>query len=167
MSRRPTPKWIRGWECWRCVDCGEYKRRSDYHKRRARFNGLLVYCKDCATRRNRAAWQKDIEHSRELSRVSSSRSYNKRKPKQKSRPYKWSVERAARDAVREAVYKGRTTKPDNCERCGSKTPKHLLHGHHHDYTKKLDVEWLCPRCHGKDHRATCPVSQTNPNHPGL
>lgn len=34
-------------------------------------------------------------------------------------------------------------------RCG--TDKNV-HGHHHDYSKPLDVEWLCSTCHGIEHR---------------
>ena len=53
-------------------------------------------------------------------------------------------------AVRRAVKTGRLTRPERCERCG-KTGK--LHAHHEDYTKPLDVIWVCPTCHKAIHRA--------------
>lgn len=34
-----------------------------------------------------------------------------------------------------------------CERCGEPA----VHGHHHDYSKPLEVEWLCARCHSRAH----------------
>lgn len=36
----------------------------------------------------------------------------------------------------------------DCEKCGA--PK--AHAHHDDYTKPLDVRWLCRSCHGVEHR---------------
>lgn len=53
--------------------------------------------------------------------------------------------RAARGALKEAIRKGQLTRPTECSRCGITDPK--INGHHHDYTKPLDVEWLCYRCH--------------------
>ncbi len=38
--------------------------------------------------------------------------------------------------------------PQPCERCGS--PK--VHGHHEDYSKPLEVMWLCTKHHGERHR---------------
>ena len=39
--------------------------------------------------------------------------------------------------------------PRPCERCG-----HAINvqAHHEDYTKPLEVVWLCPPCHGARHR---------------
>ena len=36
-----------------------------------------------------------------------------------------------------------------CERCGM---GELVHAHHDDYTKPLDVRWLCPLHHRERHR---------------
>ena len=41
-------------------------------------------------------------------------------------------------------------KPDCCSHCGDRTDG--LHAHHRDYSKPLAVLWLCPLCHGKEHR---------------
>lgn len=54
---------------------------------------------------------------------------------------------AARLAVRVAIKSGKMTR-NPCEKCGK--PK--AQAHHEDYSKPLEVKWLCPRCHGLEHR---------------
>jgi len=39
-------------------------------------------------------------------------------------------------------------RPEGCEDCGGRSP----HAHHKDYSKPLEVDWLCSSCHGKRHR---------------
>lgn len=53
----------------------------------------------------------------------------------------------AREKVRAAVRYGKL-KRDACEKCGRKD----THGHHDDYSKPLEVRWLCPVHHGEEHR---------------
>lgn len=52
----------------------------------------------------------------------------------------------AHDQVQRAVQSGDIQKPSACQWCGRKV---RLEGHHHDYTKPLDVTWLCKPCHCK------------------
>jgi hypothetical protein len=55
----------------------------------------------------------------------------------------------ARTDLRMAVTAGEIVRPSICSRCGvTCTP----HGHHEDYSKPLDVVWLCSKCHMKEHR---------------
>lgn len=63
----------------------------------------------------------------------------------------------ARMIVRLAVGFGILKKPNHCEKCFSIPPKKRSRGvkpwrlaaHHEDYSKPVEVVWLCPRCHGK------------------
>ena len=58
----------------------------------------------------------------------------------------------ARRLLREAVRWGKISKPEYCERCLYPAAKYHLHGHHTDYSKPLDVTWLCTFCHGAERR---------------
>jgi len=59
--------------------------------------------------------------------------------------------RKAHGAVGYALKKGILKKPRFCSRCGKEG---IIHGHHWSYLEehRLDVEWLCPVCHGEAHR---------------
>jgi len=45
--------------------------------------------------------------------------------------------------------RGKIIKDENCFQCGSDIN---IEAHHHDYTKALEVLWLCRRCHTELHR---------------
>jgi ribosomal protein S27AE len=60
---------------------------------------------------------------------------------------KYPEKRAARVAVGNAIRDGRLFK-EPCGKCGSEKAQ----AHHDDYSKPLEVRWLCPRCHGLEHR---------------
>ena len=57
------------------------------------------------------------------------------------------VKIAARSKLRDAVKRGKIIRMP-CEVCGEARS----HGHHEDYSKPLEVRWLCSKCHGKEHR---------------
>ena len=57
------------------------------------------------------------------------------------------------EAVKEAVKRGKLTRPNKCERC-LKCCK--PEAHHEDYNKRFDVKWLCQKCHRKADRLARP-----------
>lgn len=61
---------------------------------------------------------------------------------------KGTEKRKAHHAVSNAIRDGKLERGTACFFCGSSGK---LHAHHHDYSKPLDVFWLCPPCHGKLH----------------
>ena len=51
----------------------------------------------------------------------------------------------ARQRVRTAIVSGRLYKPDHCFRCRQDADD--IEAHHDDYSKPLNVRWLCTPCH--------------------
>jgi DNA-binding CsgD family transcriptional regulator len=52
----------------------------------------------------------------------------------------------ARKYLCSAVNQGRVFRPGKCQECDSEC---VPHGHHNDYSKPLQIVWLCSKCHGK------------------
>jgi hypothetical protein len=63
---------------------------------------------------------------------------------------------SARRRVDVAVRAGRLLVPKSCEGCGEmerRHPRRNLQAHHDDYSKPLEVRWLCQKCHVAIHAA--------------
>ena len=57
--------------------------------------------------------------------------------------------RGARSTVKDAVKSGKLRRPPKCGQCHQKCKPDA---HHDDYSKRLDVKWLCRPCHMALHR---------------
>ena len=55
----------------------------------------------------------------------------------------------AHNDVNNAIAAGKLIRPSYCEWCFEKKN---VEGHHEDYSKPLDVDWLCTKCHRKLHK---------------
>ena len=142
-----------------CVRCGAVLPYSEFAKDRRSPTGHGSRCKRCEAARQReydsrpenrerkALWQRDRYY-----RKADSGKRRSRYRATHAEPSAWDrdpVKEAARRKFRQAVRAGRLAKPETCEDCGSKSP---LHGHHEDYSKPLEVAWVCQPCHSKRHR---------------
>ena len=58
----------------------------------------------------------------------------------------------AHQILKYAVDLGEVKKPAFCALCLASPETRHLHGHHPDYSKPLEVIWLCPACHSGIHR---------------
>jgi len=130
-----------------CTKCGDGKPLTDFYKHPSSVDGRDTKCKECvkaAMTRNRNA---NIERIRVYDRARGARQapeylaeYRARKPN----VY------AAQSAVSSGLRDGKITKPVLCQYCGTYDK---LHGHHRDYSRPLDVQWLCVPCHKQWHAA--------------
>jgi hypothetical protein len=57
--------------------------------------------------------------------------------------------RLVKSKVQQALKTGKIVKPERCQSCNAKKP---LCAHHKDYSKPLEVVWLCRACHGLSSR---------------
>lgn len=112
------------------------------------LTGKQVYCLPCSRGNLAKSYRRDIVRSRLLRRVSF-RKYPEQAAragaKRRVAPYK----HAAQMRVYYAVKRGELVKPGHCSRCPE---THRIEGHHDDYSRPLDVMWLCTACHRVRHR---------------
>ena len=117
-----------------------------FYKNPGMKDGRLNKCKECTkadVRKNRA---EKVEYYRAYDRERGNRQsaeYSKRWRERNPVAYK------AKNAVNNAIRDGRLRKSVKCERCNAGG---RLHGHHDDYSKPLDVMWLCVPCHKLRHK---------------
>ena len=67
----------------------------------------------------------------------------------------YKMSKRAQHIVGKAIQKG-ILMPLPCENCGcykkAKDGRNLIHAHHNDYNKPLEVTWLCQSCHHGWHK---------------
>lgn len=144
-----------------CSKCEKLKDSSSFYKDKSKKDGLASTCKECSDARTNA-W---IELNRERTNANhstwlkanpdgkraSNKTWVKSNPERvserdKSYRDKWPEKFHARQAVKYALKIGKIIRQP-CEVCGE--PK--THAHHDDYSKQLDVRWLCRKHHDQLH----------------
>jgi len=91
------------------------------------------------------------ERARQITRESRQRHRDEHSARDKERRRLEPVKARAREAVANALRRGRLVRPSSCSMCG--TTERVIHAHHDDYARPLDVRWLCASCHRKHHLA--------------
>lgn len=133
-----------------CRKCEVELPDTSFHSARANSDGLQSYCMTCMVEYRRKYYRqnrvKEIARTQAYIASSPECVESRRKSRQKN-----SDRNRARSCVSYAVKTGKLVRPDVCGGCGGSDLD--IHAHHEDYSKKLDVEWLCSMCHGGRHRA--------------
>jgi ribosomal protein S27AE len=127
----------------KCCKCKELKPEESFYKDRTQKTGRGSYCKDCFRAYNSEKTKKDRDKYIEKSRNYRERNKNIISEKQKIYQANNREKIIAHGLVRRALEKGTIIKKELCEKCGE--PSVL--SHHEDYSKPLDIMWLCLRCH--------------------
>ena len=119
----------------RCSDCGQVLSHSKFYRDKRTSDGFYSNCKRC--------------HKKLVSRYRKTPEGRVVTNKYKSRTDEhW--KNLARKAVQNAVRSGRVVRPDHCSQCLTDCKPD---GHHesYDHEHRLDVVWLCRRCHVEIH----------------
>ena len=130
-----------------CIKCDLPKNESEFDRDKRAKDGLQGQCKECGKKADHsrylanrqlvldrnAKWVKDNPERRAEIRAKGDREQKAKHPERIK----------ARQAVYRAIKTGRLVK-EPCH-CGETE----VQGHHEDYSKPLDVEWLCAKCHSK------------------
>lgn len=129
-----------------CCDCQVSKSLDDYYK--SKFGVAACVCKDCHKARmkvrrlnNPKVQEYDRARAKTPERKAAARQVTIRW--RREHPEAW----AAHIAVNNAVRDGRLVKTPCCI-CSTEDN---VHGHHKDYSKPLDVIWMCAKCHHRIH----------------
>lgn len=150
-----------------CKQCGLDVRLADYYRRPTTSDGLMTVCKSCHRSNVKAHRAANADYYREFDkaranlphRVEAREQYAKTPEGMaaSARAKKRYIERnptkrAAHHTVNNAIRDGRLTRQP-CEVCGAKRAQ----AHHDDYSKPLDVRWLCTTHHAEWHKNNVPL----------
>ena len=138
----------------RCTGCNIEKPISEFCLRRIARDGLQYDCKECSKRKSRAYRIANAEHCKAHDRARANLphvieakrlGYKKYGPKYKSR---FPERIKAMSMVNNALSSGRLQKQP-CWICGA-----TAQAHHPDYSRPMDVVWLCATHHRQAHNIT-------------
>jgi len=147
----------------KCFKCNEIKSLEEFYKHAGMADGYLNKCKKCArsdVHKNRSQnieYYKQYDRSRAMreDRVVARLEYNKTERGKEARKTAYANAKNrrperhnARVILNNAVRDGRILRPTSCT-CGATG---RIEAHHEDYSKPLEVSWLCVACHKQAHK---------------
>lgn len=142
-----------------CRQCRTAKPLAEFYKTKRWYSSACKECTKAAVRTYRAANLEKVQeydrqrgllpHRKEAVKARAHRYADRRGEQAAAANERHPVERRARVTLGNGLRDGRLIRPAACQSCGA---KERLDAHHPDYSKPLEVMWLCKRCHGAEHR---------------
>lgn len=144
-----------------CFKCDRTLPLEEFYRHPRMSDGHLGKCKECTRTdvalnqlvRNEYYRAYDKARSNRPDRVSDRKSRNRstiarlwKRVWLEDYRERFPEKRLAHSGVNNAIRDGRLERQP-CEACGARA-----HAHHDDYSRPLDVRWLCPRHHSEHHR---------------
>lgn len=128
-----------------CVRCGKYKDKiDDFYEWEKSW-----ICKQCIRKGSRETYRRNREERLRRQRLKKIHHAARRRDLYNEDPG-YRTRCLARAKARYAVKTGKLVKPDICSVPGCNNTDIVIH--HDDYSKPLDVKWMCFGCHHKHHR---------------
>lgn len=150
-----------------CAACKRCLPTSAFNKRSGKKIGIQSNCRECDAVNQAAIYWQDPETARVARRRYQSEFVARNGNPGLNYKTRFPLKRAAHNAINLQIKLGKLIRPSQCEACIN---GHRIEAHHDDYTKPLEVMWLCTRCHrarhsklkaeGKDPAATAETGAT-------
>ena len=123
-----------------CFKCGEEKPLAEYYRHKQMADGHLNKCKACTKSDAAKHRGENLERIRAYDRARGSRQTNEyQREWRRKNPEKYKAHRLVNKHLEN---------PGACSECDS---TYHIEAHHDDYSKPLDVRWLCAVCHKQHH----------------
>ena len=146
-----------------CNSCNASKEGDKFHKRAASLDGLAARCKECQSTYDKARAQnpKRVDARRAYAETEDGKEAGRRGGRAWAARNKGLVLEITQKYRRDNPNKARAhglvgyaikrgnLHSEPCEVCQSTD---LVHAHHDDYAKPLNVRWLCPQHHRDWHK---------------
>lgn len=135
---------FQGVDMKRCFKCGSEKNIEEFYRHPMMADGHLGKCKECTKKDTIENYDKNIDKIKVYEKT------RFQKPQRKSNALHYQTTNRerhpekyrARNLLNNAIRDGKITKTP-CEVCGSEKSQ----SHHEDYSKPLEVRWLCFKHH--------------------
>ncbi|MBS5866222.1 MAG: hypothetical protein KIC37_07730 [Coriobacteriaceae bacterium] len=132
-----------------CSECGRSLPLSEFNKNRNNKDGYQDRCRECFSKYNAARYAKNPARYKAFARnrreLHPEKDFETRVKACEKNP----TRKNAYMAVDAAIKCGVIERPHVCFGCGCPDTAHRIEAHHHDYSKPLDVVWVCTPCHRK------------------
>lgn len=153
----------------KCFKCREVKPLLMFYEHKDISDGSINKCKDCCKADAKQSYSKNRDKyaKYEKERANLPHRIQARKDYQKTEQGKAAIKRSHQKFIKKYPEKRQAhilvdnyirnkklIRPNHCENCYCEcTP----HAHHNDYTKPLEVTWLCVKCHVEWHKHNKPI----------
>jgi hypothetical protein len=137
----------------KCFKCNEVKELSEFYPHKKMADGHLNKCKECTKKDSEENFKRKLQDpdwqikERERQRIKEARRRDLGLAKKYKKTPQPKEKRKERYGEYLSAIKTKKLIPQPCEVCG----KEKAQGHHEDYSKSLDVVWLCIRHHQDRH----------------
>lgn len=143
----------------KCFKCGIKKDISEFYRHSQMGDGHLNKCKECNKKDVQKNYRANLEYYKEYDRQRAQLPHRKERVAEYQRSYpekkkeyitryrkKYPDKHKAHNIISNALRDGKILK-SKCW-CGSE----YVHAHHDDYSKPLDIKWVCPKHHTEIHQ---------------
>jgi hypothetical protein len=137
----------------KCFKCNEVKELSEFYPHKKMADGHLNKCKECTKKDSEENLKRKLQDphwqikERERQRIKEARRRDLGLTKKYARKQLPALVRKEKYSEYENAIRDGRIKQEPCAVCG----KEKTQGHHEDYSKPLDIVWLCTRHHADRH----------------